>query len=570
MEEEKKEVVEQPTVEETVAEQPVEEAQPVAEEPVVYGEPKKKKPVLLVLIICLVLAAAIATIILLQPSKKSNKDDEKKIVTPKEEKSDYRMTGNSLEKFDLAFLKLENTAVNKVYSPLSIKYAMEMLAEGTNGETRAQLDAVIGDYKAKKYDNNSNMSFANALFIRNTLESSLKSEYKETLTSKYNAEVIVDSFESPAVINNWVKEKTLNLIDKAVDTLDDKDFVLTNALGIDMKWNYQIHCSAADSKDVPCYNGGTYDVNYQHEKLQGEKYEYSHIEYPYIDKSSYESINFNGKENIMGAKVLASFNKYDAVKTIGEAKIKEEVGKAFEEWLKTEEATNFSYTIADKEPVVENYIKELNKNYGKAASSTDFMLYDDENVKGFAKDLKTYNGTTLEYVAIMPKTESLASYVEKVTPEDINKVINNLKDMKIENFEEGYVTLIEGDIPMFKYDFEMDLIKELNKVGITDVFDSAKADLSGMLEDSKGYSIVEAKHKAVIEFSNQGIKAAAFTIEGGFGNTGGGFNYLYEVPTKRINLTFDKPYLYLIRDKVSGEVWFVGTVYEPITKTAAQ
>ena len=27
-----------------------------------------------------------------------------------------------------------------------------------------------------------------------------------------------------------------------------------------------------------------------------------------------------------------------------------------------------------------------------------------------------------------------------------------------------------------------------------------------------------------------------------------------------------KPYLYLIRDKASGEVWFTGTVYNPTTK----
>ena len=42
----------------------------------------------------------------------------------KEYFSEYRMTGNSLENFDLSFLKLENEEKNKVYSPLSIKYAL--------------------------------------------------------------------------------------------------------------------------------------------------------------------------------------------------------------------------------------------------------------------------------------------------------------------------------------------------------------------------------------------------------------------------------------------------------------
>ena len=51
---------------------------------------------------------------------------------------------------------------------------------------------------------------------------------------------------------------------------------------------------------------------------------------------------------------------------------------------------------------------------------------------------------------------------------------------------------------------------------------------------------------------------------GGMGSTGCWFEYNYEVPVKVIDLTFDKPYLFLIRDKDSGEVWFTGTVYNPL------
>ena len=119
---------------------------------------------------------------------------------------------------------------------------------------------------------------------------------------------------------------------------------------------------------------------------------------------------------------------------------------------------------------------------------------------------------------------------------------------------------------MFKFEYELNIMDDLIKLGITDVFDSTKADLGSMLKNSKGEFISTIKHKANIEFSNEGIKAAAATIEGGVGNADGGFNYLFEVPVKRINLSFDNPYLYLIRDKNSGEVWFMGTVYEPTLK----
>lgn len=75
--------------------------------------------------------------------------------------------------------------------------------------------------------------------------------------------------------------------------------------------------------------------------------------------------------------------------------------------------------------------------------------------------------------------------------------------------------------------------------------------------------ISEAKHKANIEFTQDGIKAGAVTYGGGRG--AGGFEYLYDVPVEEINLTFDKPYLFIIRDKETGEVWFTGTVYEPLS-----
>ena len=75
--------------------------------------------------------------------------------------------------------------------------------------------------------------------------------------------------------------------------------------------------------------------------------------------------------------------------------------------------------------------------------------------------------------------------------------------------------------------------------------------------------IAVAKHKANIEFTQDGIKAAAATMVGGLG-AGDWYDYFVEMPTDDIDITFDKPYMFLIRDKETGETWFVGTVYEPL------
>ena len=96
----------------------------------------------------------------------SNKNNSSNEINSETKKSAYWISGNSLEAFDLYFLQLENGKQNKVYSPLSIKYALEMLEEGTNGESKTQISSIIGNYEAKNYTNSKNMSFANAFFIK--------------------------------------------------------------------------------------------------------------------------------------------------------------------------------------------------------------------------------------------------------------------------------------------------------------------------------------------------------------------------------------------------------------------
>ena len=60
--------------------------------------------------------------------------------------------------FDLSFLKLENQKENKVYSPLSIKYALKMLEDGTTGDSKSQISKVVGNTSLTKYNSNNNMS----------------------------------------------------------------------------------------------------------------------------------------------------------------------------------------------------------------------------------------------------------------------------------------------------------------------------------------------------------------------------------------------------------------------------
>ena len=506
---------------------------------------KKNSNIWLIIVIILLVAAVAAWVYFVLLNGGNGNDLKYETEVNSENKYlTYSLSGNSLEEFDLYFLQLENEKVNKVYSPLSIKYALGMLEEGANGETKKQISNILGTYDIKKYPNSSNMSFANALFIRNAYKDSIKSSYIDTLSKKYNAEVIFDSFETPDTINSWIGEKTFKLINNMTDDVSQEDFILTNALAIDMEWVKKIKDEHKD-----------YKVEFEHENFTKYVGSLTGTDYHGLDFK-----DFSGQAKSVDIAAVA--NRYDIINVLGEDKIRETVEKEYDAWL----ANGGCYGSIENEPdtntYLDKYINELNSNYKHISGSTDFEFYVDDNVKVFAKDLKKYDGITLQYVGIMPKNDDLDSYISSTDANNINTLISSLKPIELESFKDGVITEISGYIPMFNFDYKLNLLEDLNALGITNIFDPEKADLSNL---SSGNAFIDkADHKANIEFSNEGIKAAAATALGGKGGMGCKFDYLYDVPVEKIDLTFDNPYMFIIRDKDSGEVWFVGTVYDPV------
>lgn len=476
-----------------------------------------------------------------------------------EEEEDQKIVNTNLYKnhiqdFDFSFLKLENTEKNKVYSPISIKYTLAMLSEGANGETKEQIDKVLDGYVNNKFKNSRHISFANALFVKDSFKENIKETYINNIKEKFDAEVIYDSFENATTLNNWVKEKTLNLIDGIISDEDIKstDFNLINALGIDMEWENKILKGPNDNgRDISlyAYSYSLYNKNIKYasyiglldENERGTKYK------------------FNDKIDANGFKIAANINKYNIIEDLGEEKIRQIVTDEYNKWIQEEE--NKQFAIEDFDSWLNNYIEQIKKAYNVNDKSTDFKFYTDDNVKVFAKELKTYNGMKLEYVGIMPTKENLKTYINNITAKDIENITSNLKDLSPENFKDGVMTEIKGIIPPFNMEYSLDLIKDLKEMGVTNVFND-KSDLKNITEVQSNN--LDAKHKSNISFSNIGIKATASTSVPVAGNVSNGFEYYFDIPIETIDLTFDKPFMYIIRDTKTGEIWFTGTVYEPI------
>ena len=148
---------------------------------------KLKTAIILIVILLIAVVAIFALII--------NKEEQ---ITSKGGSS---IVGNESDKqqvvqsdFSMKFLKLENDKQNMIYSPLSIKYALKMLNEGANGNTKTQIENVIGELDLTKYNNiDKVLSLANGVYIRDTYAKYVKEDYKKILTEKYNAEINYDS-----------------------------------------------------------------------------------------------------------------------------------------------------------------------------------------------------------------------------------------------------------------------------------------------------------------------------------------------------------------------------------------
>ena len=81
--------------------------------------------------------------------------------------------------------------------------------------------------------------------------------------------------------------------------------------------------------------------------------------------------------------------------------------------------------------------------------------------------------------------------------------------------------------------------------------------MADLEKTGKNLYVSDALHKANIDFSEKGVKAAAVTVFAVMEATA-----MME-PKQPIEVKIDKPFVFLIRDKETKEIWFVGTVYEP-------
>lgn len=183
--------------------------------------------------------------------------------------------------------------------------------------------------------------------------------------------------------------------------------------------------------------------------------------------------------------------------------------------------------------------------------SNDAQYIEDDTAKGIIKKYKTYKNddhkkVNLEFVAIMPN-DGIDSYIENFNNEEFRILLSTKDKYKNED--------VSLKLPRFKYNYNFsNLMNVLINMGIKSIFNEKTADLSKMTEsNSKDLYIGSIKQKSYIEVNEKGTKASAATIATVDENAA-------NVP---IDIEFDKPFIYIIKQSNSDDILFFGVVYTP-------
>lgn len=143
---------------------------------------------------------------------------------------------------------------NSLISPLSVMLALAMTANGADGETKAEMEKVLGadipldDLNEYLYAYISSLpssdeykvKTANSIWYRNDGSLAVKQDFLQKNADYYGADVFNAPFDSQTVndINNWVSKHTDGMIDKMLDEIStDSVMHLINALVFDALWD---------------------------------------------------------------------------------------------------------------------------------------------------------------------------------------------------------------------------------------------------------------------------------------------------------------------------------------------
>jgi serpin B len=152
-----------------------------------------------------------------------------------------------------------------------------------------------------------------------------------------------------------------------------------------------------------------------------------------------------------------------------------------------------------------------------------------------------YDGDELSMVILLPASGNFEAFEEGLQAQQVSDIISDLQ-----------LTEVALTMPKFEFDSEFSLKDTLAGMGMPIAF-SGGADFSGMTVNPE-LCISEVVHKAFVSVDEAGTEAAAATAV---------IMRLTAVPEHPVEVTIDRPFIFLIRDIETGAILFVGRVLNP-------
>ena len=352
------------------------------------------------------------------------------------------------------------TDKNYMFSPMSIKMALALAANGATGETQDQILSALGltnldDFNALSKDliarysqtDILKLNIANSIWMNKDKTSQNFSEaFKKTATDFYDAEVkSINNSNAVKEINSWVSDKTNGKIPTIIQNADDFWAMLINAIYFKGAWRDEFSVNATKPDQFNNADGTKITVDFMNKTKW----------YPYAKTNSVQIIE------------LPYQNRLEKFSEDGE------------------------YIGTDK--------------------------YDDLDVSMYM---------------IMPEGDINVE-------QELSAAIND------NDFKSTYIKM---SMPKFKIEYSTSLNEIFMNMGITTAFDEKNADFTKMFDKGNMW-FTKTIHKTFIDVDEKGTEAAAVTAIGMAGSA---------LPPEPIELKFNKPFYFAIRDNISGETLFMG------------
>ncbi len=174
---------------------------------------------------------------------------------------------------------------NILLSPLSISSALAMTANGADGETRNQMEEVLGlsvnslnqyfyDYLTSiSREKEQSLLSANSVWIKDDESLTMEEDFINIIQAWYNSETFKEEFDAKTLkkINAWVKDKTNEMIPEILDEIPKEAVIyLINAIAFEGEWKEVYYESQVRPGEFTLTDGTKIDVD----MMYSEEYRY--------------------------------------------------------------------------------------------------------------------------------------------------------------------------------------------------------------------------------------------------------------------------------------------------------